>query len=132
MVAQEVVERPPFGRKVNPIANRHHLVVAQLGGDDRSAQSLLFLAPGVERVDLLYTKVDGRLPLTGMQGWLVHAVGAVTSLIFFAAPARAGLISSNVEHEIASGVQRSFNYPQFRMRLRGTSGDENLNRKNPL
>ena len=25
-----------------------------------------------------------------------------------------------------------FNYPQFRMRLRGTSGDENLNRKNPL
>jgi hypothetical protein len=26
----------------------------------------------------------------------------------------------------------SFNYPQFRMRLRGTSGDENLNRKNPL
>ena len=29
-----------------------------------------------------------------------------------------------------SGVP--FNYPQFRMRLRGTSGDENLNRKNPL
>ena len=26
----------------------------------------------------------------------------------------------------------AFNYPQFRMRLRGTSGDENLNRKNPL
>jgi hypothetical protein len=26
----------------------------------------------------------------------------------------------------------TFNYPQFRMRLRGTSGDENLNRKNPL
>jgi hypothetical protein len=26
----------------------------------------------------------------------------------------------------------AFNYPQFWMRLRGTSGDENLNRKNPL
>jgi hypothetical protein len=28
--------------------------------------------------------------------------------------------------------EAAFNYPQFRMRLRGTSGDENLNRKNPL
>jgi hypothetical protein len=40
--------------------------------------------------------------------------------------------------EVAAAAVRSstglpaFNYPQFRMRLRGTSGDENLNRKNPL
>jgi hypothetical protein len=31
-----------------------------------------------------------------------------------------------------AGKLPAFNYPQFRMRLRGTSGDENLNRKNPL
>jgi predicted ATPase len=34
--------------------------------------------------------------------------------------------------ELLAPVYGSFNYPQFRMRLRGTSGDENLNRKNPL
>src|ERR1700722_12451339 len=31
-----------------------------------------------------------------------------------------------------SSHPEAFNYPQFRVRLRGTSGDENLNRKNPL
>jgi thiamine pyrophosphate-dependent enzyme len=35
-------------------------------------------------------------------------------------------------NELNASYAAAFNYPQFRMRLRGTSGDENLNRKNPL
>jgi Thiamine pyrophosphate enzyme, N-terminal TPP binding domain len=35
-------------------------------------------------------------------------------------------------NELNASYAAAFNYPQFRVRLRGTSGDENLNRKNPL
>src|ERR1700744_2055164 len=37
----------------------------------------------------------------------------MTSFIFFPAAARAGLISSDVGHEIASGIQRSVNMHGF-------------------
>ena len=36
-------------------------------------------------------------------------------------------ISPILERTRQYGLAHSFNYPQFRMRLRGTSGDENLN-----
>jgi hypothetical protein len=47
------VEGLPFRREVNAIADRHHLMVAQLGGYDRPPQALLLLSPGVECVYLL-------------------------------------------------------------------------------
>jgi hypothetical protein len=113
MVAQEIVERPPFGREVNAIADRHNLVITQLRGDDRSAQALLFLAPGVERVDLLHVEVCRRLSFTGIQRGFIHGVGTVAFFILFAAPARAWLISSDshsgdnyVEDEGHPGVVR--------------------------
>ena len=43
-----------------------------------------------------------------------------------------GDIASLDPAEFVYPLGKAFNYPQFRMRLRGTSGDENLNRKNPL
>jgi hypothetical protein len=40
----------------------------------------------------------------------MRRMGAMASFIFFAAPAWAGLISSNVGHEIALCVRRSVKY----------------------
>jgi hypothetical protein len=110
LIAQEVVKRVPFIRPMNPLANRHHLVVAQLGGDDRTSQALLFLAPDAQRLGFLYSLSKGGLRIRLVGTRFMRRVGAVASFIFFPTAAWAGLVSSNVGHEIASGVRRSVKY----------------------
>src|SRR5258707_12580298 len=104
VVSKKIVEWLTGGRKVNSIAYGHHLVVLQLRRDNRPPQSLLLLAPHAERVDLFNALINCRLELAGMQRQCVHGEGAVTSFIFLAAPAGAGLISSNIRHVLAFGV----------------------------
>jgi hypothetical protein len=107
VVTQEVVECLPFIRKVNTLADGYHLVVVQLGGNDWTSQSLLFLAPNAQRLGFSHPLSEGRLQIRDVQTRFMRRIGTMTSFIFFAAPARAELISSNVGHGIASGIYRS-------------------------
>jgi hypothetical protein len=101
MIPKEIVKSLPIARKMNPLANGHHLMAAaQLRRNNRPSQSLLLRAPGVKGVDLFHAPVEFRITRSGP----AHGIGAVTSFIFFPAPAGAGLISSNMRHKIASGV----------------------------
>ena len=58
-----------------------------------------------------------------LSDWMIQAFGKKDKDAIWKAP-------SDIVAPYAIGD--AFNYPQFRMRLRGTSGDENLNWKNPL
>jgi hypothetical protein len=67
-----------------------------------------------------------------LYGWVQFFPGVALPLLFLVFPPRYSGTFYWLVAVLLYAVAKPFNYPQFRMRLRGTSGDENLNRKNPL